>query len=211
MRFGKTVEERRAYYKWYRETHREKCREIQRKYYERHKDEINRRKREKRKTPEYREHARGYARERYIRLKELIASQKANRKLKHRLTWNNGTAVTKENWQRAERIALKILEQEGYDEIIKVETNFPFDYLCKKDGRKYAVEVTTDWQREIRPHKIKLLRFANWRLLFLFIKPDFTQYRLIEIKRLTYRWVNVFMEQYPEPFKKLSRAIANSV
>ena len=203
MKWGKTPEEHREYFRWYRRTHKEKIREKNRRYYYKHREEILRKKKEQRKTPEYREYAREYARKRYARLKEKISQQRSEKKLKHRLTWNGGVKVTKEVWQKAEKIAPKILELEGFNKITRIETNFPFDYLCKKDGQIYAVDVTTNWQKEIKPNKIRLMRFAGWKLLFLFIRPNFREYRLIEIPRLTNRYVNVYMEHFPEPIKPL--------
>jgi hypothetical protein len=194
MKYGTTKEEHRLYTRWWREQNPDKVREIHRRFHQKHKEEINRKQRERRHTKEGREKACRYMRLRYAKLRKLVSEQRKELKLKHRLAWNQGIAVTKALWKKAEALAPTLLSAKGYAEVIKIEDNFPFDYLCKKNGQIYAVEVTTDWKREIKPNKLRLLLFTGWICLFLFIRPSLKEYRLVTVTNPTYRWVSAFSQ-----------------
>ena len=110
---------------------------------------------------------------------------------KFRLGWTKGIRISKAIWRRAEAITPKILREEGFTEITHIGDHFPFDYLCKKGEQIYAIEVSTDWRKAITQHKSKLMSFANWKILFLFIRPDFSEYQLIEMADVSELFVTV--------------------
>lgn len=102
---------------------------------------------------------------------------------KERVLWTNGIRVTREIWHKAEEaVAKEILIQEGFEEILYLrERSFPFDYLAKKDGLIFAIDVTTSQRKPIRPLPAELCLYLNLNLLLLFIKPDMAAYRLVPI------------------------------
>ena len=81
-------------------------------------------------------------------------------------------------WKKAEELAAKILEQEGYTNIVnlsKLSSQSPFDYFAIKDGKRYVFQIT------VRTHTMKPVA-AKYADLFgleyrtIFIKHDLTRY-----------------------------------
>lgn len=130
---------------------------------------------------------------------------------KERKLWTNGIHITPEIWRKAESLAEEILTLEGFEEIFYLrERSFPFDYLAKKKGLVYAIDVTTSQRKPIRPLPAELCIYLNLKLLLLFIKPDFTAYRLVSIsssylKRTIYKSFNI---HNLNGFKKLEEIYA---
>lgn len=102
-------------------------------------------------------------------------------------------------------------QNQGFEEIFYLrERSFPFDYLAKKKGLVYAIDVTTSQRKPIRPLPAELCIYLNLKLLLLFIKPDFTAYRLVSIssgylKRAIYKSFNI---HNLNGFKKLEEIYA---
>jgi hypothetical protein len=87
---------------------------------------------------------------------------------------------------KSEEYACEILKNEGFEEIIltrNFSAFFPCDILCKKNGEKYAVEVTLSFERKLNKRIRPLLEFFDLKPAILHIKPDFSCYYLKILKR----------------------------
>lgn len=135
----------------------------------------------KKMSEEYRERCRISHRKNGIQIGNKNRSLK--RYLSIKKNWLNGVKVTKETWQKAEQLADTILLKEGFSEIFSTSAYryYPFDKLCRKEGKLCAVDVTVSYSKYFDRFKIELSQFYNQRIFVLFVKPDFSKYRLMEV------------------------------
>jgi len=88
--------------------------------------------------------------------------------------------------KKAEEIAIRILEKEGFADILHLSKGrLPFDFLVKKDNTVYAVYVTTSHYKHRSQSKVdsdKIVDWAGWKRLCLFINPTFKWYVIKELK-----------------------------
>ena len=86
---------------------------------------------------------------------------------------------------QAEQSAESVLRSEGFNQITwtrDFSAFFPCDYLAERNGQKYGIEVTTQYQRAANRRIVPLLQFFGLKLLILHIRPDLTKYYLREPK-----------------------------
>ena len=101
----------------------------------------------------------------------------------------------------AEKIAVKVLGIEGFKEVFQVNGAFPFDLLAKKNENIHLVEVTTCYKKRLKDHQIKLAKYCQYPIVLIFIKPDFTEYKVVVNPK--YRNTFVFSTFQNEPIKSL--------
>jgi hypothetical protein len=91
-------------------------------------------------------------------------------------------------WQVAQnRVAPIILRQNGFDNVLQLtgyNCGFPFDWLAKKDGVIYAIEVSCGINHRVKDSQRLLANFADWRYILLFISSDFNKYRLMDYESI---------------------------
>lgn len=89
-----------------------------------------------------------------------------------------------ENWREVEERAVEILTKEGFEDVYYLPGDgfdrMPFDYLARKDGLNFAINVTTyRYGSQKKRHK-RLAAWCGWVPIFLCVKPDFSGYRFVE-------------------------------
>jgi len=176
----KDKEKKRQSDRKYKERHREKIlrwqREYNRKYYEQNRERILEHERLKMRTDrQYREKQKERIRLSYRKAADAWGTQRGRRSARENI----------EIFIRAELfVAQIVLPKYGFTNIIVCRSftpQFPFDILAKKNGRRVAVEVTISMHKGINPEKKLLLDFMDADLYVCHVKPDFSQYYLLPV------------------------------
>jgi hypothetical protein len=136
-------------------------RQYNKEYRARNSERLRRYDRERNKSP----HRRQKDKERHMELQTM---------------WNNHFNG-KESWKKAEQLAVRILQNEGFSRIERTNFYFPFDYWAKLAELPVAVEVTCSYKRAKKGITKRFLSFSGWRYFVLFIRPDLEKYVLKEI------------------------------
>ena len=105
-----------------------------------------------------------------------------------RRTWGSCGSGNLSLAKKAEELAgLYILPKEGFQDIYWInrdhETTFIGDFLARKDGQVYLVNITTNYMKRIRRMTSQIVDYIGVRYLFVFVKPDLSGYAIKEARR----------------------------
>ncbi|MEM1548853.1 MAG: hypothetical protein QXM02_07550, partial [Thermoproteota archaeon] len=155
--------------------------EYVKKYYQEHKNEL------RKKNKEYK-----------MLHKARLRKISVEKYKKEREKWlGEVPKITKEISRKAEVLAKSILEHEGFKEVTSFTRQSVFDFFAKKDGKLCGIDVTTAMRKPIRFQQIQMANYFDLKFYILFIKPDFTKYRIVEVpksylkKKIEYKSLNV--------------------
>ena len=95
-------------------------------------------------------------------------------------------------WRKAQIFASKILVWENFTEILSFPQHLYvseryrgqvgwYDYLAKRDGKIFAIEVTIMDGKLIRPLARTMAQYLNLEYVVLFIKPDLSAYYFMPV------------------------------
>lgn len=143
----------------------------------------------------------------YVKEAERIRRRKSWDEL--RLFWGGlKRRPTSKEIREIENLGCRLLELKDFA-VMKTNASFPFDAIAKKNDQIYGVEITLSFRKRINKHARKLVQFLGWKVLVVFIKPDFSIYRVFEIPNtLTGIFVNntkynhTKFERIPKELKK---------
>jgi len=186
------------YMRNYRERNRERINRLMRERYQRIKNDPEFLKKQRESARRWRKNhpevRRASYKRHYARHRKEIAAK--NLEYQHRIKrlWRNGkdglTDVKQKRMlgKQAEILALRILPELGFQDILYLGGQQFVDFLAVKNGSKCGVEVS------INPYKylghsdlqLKLLQFLNLKHYALFITPDLSKYVLKENPRYAY-------------------------
>ena len=77
---------------------------------------------------------------------------------------------------------LKVLPSLGYSEVYKPLNNkYPFDLLARKDGKIWAIEVSTHMRKTVRAHLVSFAEYLGWGILVVLVSPTWRFARVFEI------------------------------
>jgi len=156
---------------------------------------------EYRKKPHTKEIWRKGGKNYYRRHKEKCLALSKERDRKARIRWgiSNGDIG-----KLAESIGKKILTAEGFTEIYRPYNTFLFDYLGRKDGQIYFIEITTAHKKNLKKTQLDFAKYFNIPIIILFIRPNLTQYRLIYPKTRNVHaesiLYNIKIQQIPQEY-----------
>jgi hypothetical protein len=135
---------------------------------------------------------------RYQRNKQAILRQQHAYRERLRLEWREGIKSTAKIQRKAEEVAFPILDTNGFDEVQRMSYQFPFDYLARKNGKLFAIEVTTSMVKRFlkRIHsrhprrrkdftwrldfdRVEFAKFIGARIAVIFVTPSLKRYFLL--------------------------------
>lgn len=138
----------------------------------------------------------------YRRHRDEMLKHQKEYKQKLRESWNGIGHVTPEIRGRAETLGQKILSENGFLDVQRMSWEFPFDYLAKRDGRVYMVEITTARVKRLRKgpisrklmgrawnrkgegwrldwDRMNLARYLGTGLIVIFARPTLREYYIL--------------------------------
>lgn len=115
-----------------------------------------------------------------LRKKWSITQRDRMRRL--RRAWSQGISGRKV-WKKAELVVKdRVLPQLGFYDVFNLNHEFyAFDYLAKKNGKTYAIEVTTSPTRQIRAYPLKLAKYLELKIMLIFVRPNLKEYIAMEL------------------------------
>lgn len=141
----------------------------------------------------------------YWKHRDSMLKQQKEYIQKLREAWNGVKQVTREIRGRAEVLGQRILSKKGYLDIQRMSWEFPFDYMAKRDGRIYLVEVTTARVKRLRKgpisrsprrlmgrkwnrkgeewrldwDRMEMARYLGVGLIVIFVRPTLAEYCIL--------------------------------
>ena len=173
------------YMQQYAETHKEQLRQYRHEYYLKNKKRFIESQKKRRSDPKIREQRTLYNREWARQARKNNPEKFREIACKHRkeceAIWGSRVQRGSNEWRKAEAFAEKILSYEGFTNIIHLNQYFPFDYLCIRNGEKYAIDVTVTTHKKVNETQKKLIHFFGLHFIVLFIKPKLDMYLMREV------------------------------